>query len=137
MKIAEKKLTEKIIEHYFFGNWEESFRTSGKKIQSSSEKVSSEKAAFFFFLPKGQLEKRDFFVEKQAVSLQILRPKQSIQVFCRNIFSAVFSDDYARFSEDISRIFFLEKKKIFFLFVLPSNSLIWWENCSIAVKGSF
>ena len=120
----------------FCRNVRDKFSDIWKKTQSSSEKVYWELRNMLSLLPKRMLEKKEFFCGKKSASMKISDLSKKFKFSVRTFFQQFFRTTMPDFRR-IFRGYFFWKRKTFFLFVLPSNSLIWWENCSIAVKCSF
>ena len=82
-----KVLGEKISYYFFVGRWEKSFGTSGKKTQSSSEKVSWELRKLLSLLPKRMLEKRELCCGKKFASMKLSDPSKNSDFLSEHFFS--------------------------------------------------
>ena len=122
---AEKKNFRWKISYYFFvGMWEKSFGTSGKKTQSSSEKVSWELRKLLSLLPKRMLEKRDYFFGKKIASMKLSDPSKNSDFLCEHFFSNFFGRQFRFFGVNFEVIFLVKNIFVFFFhltFLGPSK----------------
>ena len=82
-----KVLGERTSFYFFVGMWEKSFGTSGKKTQSSSEKVSWELRKLLSLLPKRMLEKRELFSGKKSAPMKLSDPSKNSDFLSEHFFS--------------------------------------------------
>ena len=108
--------------------WEKSFGTSGKKTQSSSEKVSWELRKLLSLLPKRMLEKREHFFGKKSASMKLSDPSKNSDFLSEHFFSNFVGRHFQFFGVNFE-VFFV---KNFFVFV-PSNISGTFEEIFFAV----